>query len=64
MDQRKFLKSLEKDHGLTIVRSHGGHYKVYRGDRLLTTLSFSPSDSRTHRNQVATLRRMGVSIPR
>lgn len=48
-DISKF-RQLLREHGYTVVIGHSGHWKIYDGDRLVTTGSCSPSDVNALRN--------------
>lgn len=60
---RLLLKQV-RDAGGRAERSNSGHWKIYRGDVLITTVANSPSDGhRAMRNARATLRRAGLAVP-
>jgi hypothetical protein len=44
------------------ARRNGAHTKLYDGRRLVATLSSTPSDIRSVRNDIATLRRAGYDV--
>lgn len=48
--------------GATVVRARSGHWKVYLGARLVTTIASSSSDVRSIRNARASLRRAGLEV--
>jgi hypothetical protein len=60
------LINLLHDRGWTVLNpGQSKHYKVISPDRRFTTsLPVTPGDSRSYRNKIAELRRMGVDIPR
>jgi len=66
--RRKEIKDLIHDMraaGLTVVFSQGtGHWKLYRGDELLTTMASSPRACGFRRKVMADLKRHGIQLPR
>jgi hypothetical protein len=55
------LRRVEKL-GYEVRRNGSGHVKVYDGDRLLVSMASTPSDHRSVRNTIATLRRAGIDV--
>lgn len=62
-DMRKFVRKL-KSLGLRVEQAPKNmHLRVYSdNNKCIGTLSSTPSDHRTWRNQIAQLRRAGVNI--
>ena len=60
-DVRRLVKLIEAAGG-RVIRSKRGHFKVYIGDRLVTTLPQTPSDRRGLLNARAAIRRAGLEI--
>lgn len=59
------LKKWLKDNGYQLVQPRrNSHFFVYAGETRVGTLASTPSDWRSVRNDIGTLRRNGVPIPR
>jgi predicted RNA binding protein YcfA (HicA-like mRNA interferase family) len=61
--RKDLIKALESQ-GFDCVLARSGHYKIYRGTRLITTSPATPSDTHSLRNCVAILRRNGFVCAR
>ena len=48
--------------GGEVRRSRSGHWKIYLGNRLVTTIASSSSDVRSIRNARSILRRAGLTV--
>lgn len=57
-DLKDLLKEMQRQ-GFTVARTNKGHWTVRKDGRLVTTLSGSASDWRSHRNAIAAARRHG-----
>lgn len=57
---KKFIRRL-RSNGLRVEQGKGSHFKVYLDDRLVCTVSASPSDHRWMRNCKQTLAKSGIS---
>lgn len=60
-DTEDLLSCIEAAGG-TLKRARSGHWKVYLGPRLVTTIACSSSDVRSIRNARAVLRRAGIMV--
>ena len=60
-DIRSLIAEIEAAGG-RVVRSRSGHWKVYLGDRLVTSIPATPSDWRGQKNCRALLRRAGIEL--
>ena len=56
------LRSRLRSAGYRVEGGGDRHYKVYWGDRLVSTMPSSPGEGRGLRNQLAQLKRRGVKI--
>lgn len=67
MSQRDLIRHLERS-GYRVVPNPGRSFRHFQvldsNNRLIATLSKTPSDGRGLRNCLADLRRAGVDIPR
>lgn len=63
MDHKKLMKIIDTADGFERELNGSGHYSIRRHGRLITTMSKSPSDSRSTRNLVSQLRRAGLKVP-
>ena len=60
-DDRKLMDYIAR-RGYRVVKAYGGHWKVYAGERLLTSTSGTPSDWRSRRNFLHQLRRRSYEL--
>lgn len=58
----KKLRKQLKDQGCHIEGGGERHYKIYRGDKLISTMASTPGRGRALRNQKAQLRRAGINV--
>lgn len=64
-DQSSEWKKLRKkltDQGLRVEHGRNNHYKVFRGNELISTMPGTSGGGRGYRNQIAHLRRKGVDV--
>jgi hypothetical protein len=61
-DVRKLLDAAEAQ-GFEIVRTRGGHYRVYLGGDYVVTVGGTVSDYRAYANTLARLKRAGFEWP-
>lgn len=58
-DVKKFIRNL-KANGLRVEQGRNAHFKIYLEDRLVCTISASPSDHRWLKNCEQTLAKNGI----
>lgn len=59
---KKLRNRLVKEHGLRVELSRAQHWKVFRGNELISVMPKSPGGGRGYRNQLADLRRKGINV--
>jgi hypothetical protein len=59
---KKFIRTLERIDGVDVLLTRHGHYRVMLDDRVVATLSGTPSDYRWRPMAVSTLKRAGIRI--
>lgn len=59
-DDRKLMNLLARN-GYTVVRAASGHWKIFDGDRLVSSTGGTPSDHRSRKNFIKDLRRKSCS---
>lgn len=57
-ETRQLIKKLQAQ-GFDVEQTKGNHYVVRKDGRRVATLAGTPSDSRSHKNAVAALKRAG-----
>lgn len=48
--------------GLRVEHGKSNHFKVFRGNELISTMPHSAGGGRGYRNQIADLRRKGINV--